>query len=238
MSTNANQKTTEQKPNEKVWIESSAVPFKAQGEIQFISSMRLAELFGKFFKSFLADYEGCFLMPKPGTIDRNDTYIELAVYLTNKPQPGEGSSKIKTLKPLGQINPKTAKATERIFNINSRAKQKLYEVNEDSAQIFESLSLNNVKWNVDKMVIEQVDPANRNMVYVKIIGLDPVKILKKIFGGKVEGEDYEYRISPIKMVGPNNYLLRIERLNEGNMAKLAEELGFVQPNASNILMVR
>ena len=31
--------------------------------------------------------------------------------------------------------------------------------------------------------------------------------------------------------------LQVEKL-EGNMAKLAEELGFVQPNESNILMVR
>lgn len=235
MSTNTNQKTNQ---NDNVWIESSTVPFKAQGEVQFISSMRLAELFGKFFKSFLADYEGCFIMPRPGTIDRNETHIELAVYLTNKPA-SEDSNKIKTLSPMGQINPKTATTSERIFSINSRARQKLYSVSDDSAKIFESLSANsNVKWDVNKMVIEQVDPANRNMVYVKVIGLDPVKILKKIYGSKVEGEEYEYRIAPIKMIGPNNYLLRVERLNENNMKKLAEELGFVQPNASNILMVR
>jgi len=232
MSTITNQ---EKAAPEKVWIEVDPISFDGHGETKFMTSLDLAKLFNAFFRNFLVDYEGCFVMPKPGVIDRNETYVELSVYLTNKQE--AGSNKMKSLTPVNNIDPKTATAPQRILNLNSRAKQKVYSITEDSKGLFESLSYNG-KWDADKMAIEQVDNANRNMVYVKVLNIDPVKILKKIYGSRIDGEEFEYRISPVKMVGPNNYMMRIERLNENNMKKLAEDLGFVQPNANNFPIVR
>ena len=235
MSSLTNQK--EKKEKQDVWVEVEPIEFDYQCQTKFITSLDLAQMFNAFFRSCLEDYEGCFLAPKMGSIQNNDTAVELSVYLTKKNNGTSSDGKIISLVDLAKdIDLNKANIVQRINNINNRSLSKLYRIDEDSKKFFESLAYQG-KWE-EKFAIEQVDPSNRNIVLVKILNIDPVKILKKIYGGKVDGDKFEYRLSVAKIVGPNNYMLKIDRLNETNMEALASKIGFVQPNASNIPMVR
>lgn len=227
--------TNQERNREDVWVDVNPIEFDYQCQTKFVTSLDLAEMFNAFFRSCLTDYEGCFITPKVGMVDRNETVAELVIYLTNKGS--NDTEKIKSLIEIArEIDPKKATISQRITNINNRAASKIYSIEEDSKKFFASLAYQN-KWD-EKLAIEQVDVNNRNVVLVKILNIDPVKVLKKIYGSKVDGEEFEYRLSTVKVVGPNNYMMKIDRLNETNMKKLATKVGFVQPNASNILIVR
>lgn len=235
MSSITNQK--EKKEKQDVWVEVDPIEFDHQCQTKYVTSLDLAQMFNAFFKSCLEDYEGCFLAPKPGNIQNNETMVELSVYLTKKNNGTSSEGKIISLVDLARdIDVSKANMIQRINNINNRAASKLYRIEEDSKKFFESLAYQG-KWD-EKFAIEQVDANNRNVVLVKILNLDPVKILKKIYGAKVDGEEFEYRLTAVKIAGPNNYMLKIDRLNENNMKALAAKIGYVQPNASNILIVR
>ncbi len=235
MSSLTNQK--EKKEKQDVWVEVDPIEFDHQCQTKYVTSLDLAQMFNAFFKSCLEDYEGCFLAPKPGNIQNNETMVELSVYLSKKNNGTSSEGKIISLVDLARdIDVNKATPIQRINNINNRAASKMYRIEEDSKKFFESLAYQG-KWD-EKFAIEQVEANNRNVILVKILNLDPVKILKKIYGSKVDGEEFEYRLSAVKIAGPNNYMLKIDRLNENNMKALAAKIGYVQPNASNILIVR
>lgn len=235
MSSNTNQK--EKKEKQDVWVEVEPIEFNDQCQTMFITSLDLAETFNAFFRSCLEDYEGCFLLPSTnGDLQYNDTRVELNLYLTKKNNGTSADGKIVSLVDIAREVDGNATMSQRIKTLNNRASQKLYSMTEDSTKFFESLSYQG-KWD-ERLKFEQVDPANRNIVVVKIAGIDPVKIIRKIYGTKIDGETFEYRLSCSHMVGPNNYMLKIDRLNAKNMEALAKKVGFVQPNANSILMVR
>lgn len=235
MSSNTNQK------NDKVWVEVEPIKFEDQAQTQFVTSLDLAAKFSHFFKSCLVDYEGCFLRPfglnKENVLklQNNDSMVELTVYLRKKNNGDTANGKIVSLLDVTRNAEPNATIAQRINTFNSMTKQKIYDLTPDTIKFFESFGYGG-RWNPN-MAVEEVDPTNHNIIYMKISGLDPVKIIRKMYGDKVDGESFEYRLTNSKYLNPNNFMLKIDRLNEENMKELASKIGFMQPQGG-IMMVR
>lgn len=224
MSTNANQKEPVN-----VFVESEPIEFPSQKESFMIPSLQLASIFTKYLKEFLVDFEGCF-------IDTNNGMVLLSIFLSDKTK-AKDSNKLKSIERIAEpVNVREMDQAKRISMMNNRSRNKIYDLTAESKELFGSLSYNN-KWD-NRMASEIVDPGNRNIAYVKIIGIDPVKLLSKIYGSNVDGEKYQYRVSHVKTLGPDNYLLDIERLVVSNVADLAETIGFGYATVNGIKMVR
>lgn len=220
--------STNQK-KEKVKFELNTIEFDAHASTKFLTSNELEKMFNKIFRGIFCDYEGCYLTPVVGDVSKNEVRVDLTLYFTDKTNHGE---KIKTLIATDKTVKEGASPIERMISLNNRVKSNIYEIDPESKDIFEDLSYNQ-KW-VDKMAIQQVDPANRNLMLVKVIGIDPVKIIEKMYGTKVNGEEFTYRISPVKIMAPNNFMLRIERLNKVNATDFFRKMGFAPQVMSGI----
>ena len=117
MSSITNQK--EKKEKQDVWVEVDPIEFDHQCQTKYVTSLDLAQMFNAFFKSCLEDYEGCFLAPKPGNIQNNETMVELSVYLTKKNNGTSSEGKIISLVDLARdIDVSKANMIQRINNIN------------------------------------------------------------------------------------------------------------------------
>lgn len=203
------------------------------------TTISLAKTVNQLFRPVFSDYEGCIIAP--------DQFgqLQAALYFKDKPMVTREDS-IKTLVPVTERVQGTS-AIDRITRMNLRNSSKSYDVSKDTKDILSEFiyTRGNSKVNWNQHIVEQTERTyNGYSIYVKVIGIDLVRLVRKIYGGKIDGSRIDYNISIVKPIGMDmsggmnqNYLINIQQLDSKEVERLASEIGVV-PVQGNIPMVR
>ena len=229
--TNSNAKVEDQKVIARIEIE--PIPFDGLLKSKIISTIDLSKLVNSVFRNALADYEGSIILPM------QNGQFDCTLYFKDRGPIRGQSDQIKNLVSITGPN-RGVSAVDRITAFNNRTSNKLYSLTEETKQILsEFMSVKkgqNINWN--QHVFEQTEQTyNANIVYVKVCNIDIIKILKKIYGGKVAGDYCDYNITIIRPTGLNNYLISIQQLDTKEVEKLAQSVGIIQ-TGNSIAMIR
>lgn len=202
------------------------------------TTISLAKTVNQLFRPVFTDYEGCIIAP--------DQFgqLQAALYFKDKGMNGRDNS-IKTLVPVTERVQGTS-PIDRIARMNLRNSNKSYDVSEDTKEILsEFIYSRGDKVNWSQHIVEQTERNyNGYSIYVKVIGIDLVRLVRKIYGGKIDGSRIDYNVSIVKPIGMSmvggvnqNYLINIQQLDSKEVERLASEIGVV-PVQGNIPMVR
>lgn len=229
--------TNQNKEKQDIWIESEPIEFKHQCEVQFITTHDLGLLIDEFFEAILVDFYGCTILPKMGIIERNVMGIEFNIYLT-KNQKNPDDNRISSLIDLEREVDQEDELIGKIRRLNNRSVSKVYAINDDSKSLFKSLAYNN-NWN-ESMAVQTTDnlKSGANILCMEILNIDLIKVLQKMFGSKVNGKHYTYRISPAKHIAGTNFLLKIEKFDQNSLNSVYEKIGFQQPDVGRLPIIR
>lgn len=201
----------------------------------------LAKMVNQIFKPVFSDFVGSLILPNQmGGFDT-------VVYFRDSGIKDERTTAIQQLIQQGNHNQLTM--SERIKNMNTRYKNKTYDLTRDCKDIFKEFMVterNGKKINWNKYIVEKAEPNyNGYSVYVQLNGIDIMKIIRKLYGGtSKDGKrtDYSMRLERgLGIVNNNNlytnYLVSIMQLDTREVEKIAQSVGMV-PLANNIPMVR
>lgn len=230
---NANQKA------EPMRLNVEPLEFDGVMKSKLTTTISLSKTINQLFRPVFVDYEGCIIAP--------DQFgqLQVALYFKDKGQPMNTES-IKTLVPVTE-RVQGSSAIDRIMKMNLRNSSKSYDISKETKDILSEFiyTRGNAKINWNQHIVEQTERNyNGYSIYVKMIGLDLVRLVRKIYGGKLDGSRIDYNISIIKPIGMDvtggmnqNYLINIQQLDSKEVERLASEIGVV-PVQGNIQMVR
>lgn len=235
---NGGEKKMENKQQEPLRLAIEPQPFDGLMKSKLTTTIALSKTINQMLRPVFSDYEGCIIAP--------DAYGQLQVSIYFKDKGFSGNSEaIKSLIPVTE-RVKGSSPIDRIMQINLRNSSKAYDLSKDTKDILSEFiyTRGNAKVNWNQHVVEQTERTyNGAIIYVKVIGLDLVRILRKIYGSKLDGSRIDYNISVIKPVGVDmnggnqNFLINIQQLDSKEVERLANEIGIV-PQMGNIQMVR
>lgn len=201
------------------------------------TTIALSKTINSVFRKVLTDYEGCIVAP--------DQFGQLQVALYFKDKGAAMDGAIKSLIPVTARN-QGDKAIDRLMRMNLRNSSKSYDISAETKQILSDFiyTRGNSKVNWNNHIVEQTEQQyNGYSIYVKVIGLDLVRLVRKIYGGKKDGSRIDYNVSIIKPVGVDiagnnqNFLVNVQQLDSKEVEKLAAEVGLV-PTMGSIPMIR
>lgn len=201
----------------------------------------LAKTINGLFRPIFSDYEGCLIYPDQWGV------LQLTLFFKDK---GEaGPNQIKNLESVIQKADKND-AMARIRNINNLNSSQKYDLSELTKDALEEFMIGynpNAKFNWKSSVVELTErqPYNAYSVYVRVNGLDIMKVIKKIYGNKLENGNYiDYQVNIIKPTASNNmggmnsnFLINISQLDTKLVEKLCMEVGMV-PTTGAIQFIR
>lgn len=232
-------KKMENKANEPMRLNIEPIPFDGVMQSKLTTTIGLSKTINQLFRPVFSDYEGCIIAP--------DAYgqLQVALYFKDKGSFGRNDDMIKTLIPVTE-RVKGTSAIDRIMQMNLRNSSKAYDISKDTKDILSEFiyTRGNSKVNWNQHVVEQTERQyNGQIIYVKVVGLDLVRLVRKIYGGKIDGSRIDYNISIIKPIGADmsgfnqNFLINIQQLDSKEVERLANEIGVV-PQVGAIQMVR
>ena len=238
---NRGEKGQQQAPQKQEALRINIEPLEFDGVMKskLTTTIALSKTINQLFRPIFTDYEGCIIAP--------DQFgqLQAALYFKDKGMNRREDS-IKTLIPVTERVQGTS-AIDRITRMNLRNSSKSYDVSKDTKEILSEFiyTRGNSKVNWNQHIVEQTEQAyNGYSIYVKIIGIDIVRLVRKIYGGKINGSRIDYNISVVKPIGMDmtgganqNYLINIQQLDSREVERLASEIGVV-PVQGNIPMVR
>lgn len=235
---NGGEKKVDNKSNEPMRIVIEPLPFDGVMKSKLTTTIALSKTINQLFRPIFSDYEGCIIAP--------DSYGQLQVSLYFKDKGITGREDvIKSLQPVIE-RVKGTSAIDRIMQMNLRNSSKAYDLSKETKDILSEFiyTRGNAKVNWNQHVIEQTERQyNGQIIYVKVVGLDLVRLVRKIYGGKIDGSRIDYNISIIKPIGTDmsgynqNFLVNIQQLDSKEVERLANEIGIV-PQVGAIQMVR
>ena len=203
----------------------------------------LAKTINGLFRPIFSDYEGCLIAPDQFGV------LQLSLYFKDKGDPG--TSQIKNLESVIQKADKSD-AMARIRNINRMNSSQKYDLSDLTKEALSEFMFgynpnNNQKINWKQHVTELTERQQYNAysVYVRVSGLDIMKVIKKIYGNKLENGSYiDYQATIIKPTVANNaggvnsnFLINISQLDTKQVEKLCMEVGMV-PTVGAIQFIR
>lgn len=263
-----NQNNTEEpKVKEKVDIsipDDKKLDFSALYDCKIMESVALCGLVSTMFHAAYSDFEGCdFQVPMLNQNQPNPNLIPtINLYFNHREQtPGAGQYRGVTK----VIDDRTKNDVLRQIRVHDRKIQEgdryyLTEEGKDGITPYlvdiAAIKKNNGEYNWAKIVSLVSDPASPMMgipnvpaQYTQVRFIDPVKILKAVFGDKDENGgrlEYLLQVTRRKMTNvgytgqiayTNNWLLLVNRISEENLKEYVELLG-LQPLAASFPMVR
>ena len=125
-----------------------------------------------------------------------------------------------------------------VYCIDALRSENAYGLNQETKDMLEELiTVPNGNYNWKQLATECLDRTGYGQrVLVRVIGIDILKVLKKIYGAKNnDGANYAYQINPINAM-PGNVLLYVARLNVKDVEALSRKYGMA-PNTGSIRMV-
>lgn len=203
------------------------------------TTISLAKVVNQLFRPVFTDYEGCIIAP--------DQFgqLQAALYFKDKGHV-RNQDEIKTLIPVTE-RVQGSSAMDRVMRMNLRNSSKSYDVSNETKEILSEFiyTRGNAKVNWGQHIVEQTERGyNGYSIYVKVVGIDIVRLVRKLYGGKIDGARIDYNVSIIKPIGMDmsggmnqNYLINIQQLDSREVERLASEIGVV-PVQGNIPMVR
>ncbi|MGL5330976.1 MAG: hypothetical protein ACRDD7_17065 [Peptostreptococcaceae bacterium] len=213
------------------------VPFDGILKSKLTTTFDVSKLINGMLRPTFVDYEGCIVIP--------DNYGQLQCQLFFKDKGNATDDKVKALSPVTERVKGTGMAS-RINKLNLRNSNKAYELTQDAKDILgEFIQIprgqKNINWN--NFVFEQTEQNyNGYTIFVKVVNLDINKLVRKIYGGKIEGARIDYNISIIRPIGvttntAQNFLINIQQLDSREVEKLANAVG-IMPVTGSIQMIR
>lgn len=224
--------------NEPMRLAIEPIPFDGVMKSKLTTTIALSKTINQLFRPVFSDYEGCIIAP--------DAYgqLQVALYFKDKGMIG-GEDVIKSLFPVTE-RIKGTSAIDRVMQMNLRNSSKAYDLSKETKDILSEFiyTRGNSKVNWNQHIVEQTERQyNGQVIYVKVVGLDLVRLVRKIYGGKIDGSRIDYNISIIKPIGADmtgfnqNFLINIQQLDSKEVERLANEIGVV-PQVGTIQMVR
>lgn len=221
-----NQQNTQEEP---LRIEVTPAKFDGLIKSKVITTIGLGKLVWNLFKPVFPDYEGCVIVP-----DQHGQ-LQLTLYFKDKGKLSDPNL-VKAVTPIGASQDRTNTALERISSLNLRLSANKFELTKDAKEILSEFYWirNNGKVNW-KQVVSEVKSQDYNgySVHLKVTGLDINRILRKIYGSKVDGNRVDYQLSIIRAVSSDmsgtlqNYLISIQQLDIKEVESLAREVGAI-----------
>lgn len=234
-----NQKVQNQNQQEEpLRLEVTPIKFDGLIKSKLITTIGLGKLIWNLFKPVFPEYEGCVILPD------QTGQLQLTLYFKDKGKLAD-QNLIKAVAPVGMNQPSSS-AFERIASINQRLSSKKFELTKDAKEILSEFYWvrNNSKVNWNNFVTEVTSQDyNGYSVHLKVAGLDINRVLRKIYGTKVDGSRVDYAISIVKPIGADasgllqNYLIAIQQLDTREVENLAKEVGVV-PIQGSIPMLK
>lgn len=234
-----NQNGQQQQKREPLRLNLEPLEFDGVMKSKLTTTIALAKTVNQIFRPVFTDYEGCIIAP--------DQFgqLQAALYFKDKGH-ARNEDEVKTLIPVTERVQGTS-PIDRITRMNLRNSSKSYDVSNETKEILSEFiyTRGNTKVNWGQHIVEQTERGyNGYSIYVKVIGIDLVRLVRKIYGGKIDGSRIDYNVSIIKPIGMDmtggmsqNYLINIQQLDSREVERLANEIGVV-PVQGNIPMVR
>lgn len=229
-----------QKKENYVPLELNLEPIEFDGMLKtkLTTTTELAKMVNELFRGVFSDYEGCLILPN--SMGGFDTTI----YFRDK---GIKDNRINALEHVVQQQAGRLDINQRINNLNMRYKNKTYDLTKGCKEIFGEFMIpeRNKKINWNRNVVEKTENSyNGYTIYVQLNGVDIMKVIKKIYGSKVDGRRTDYSMKLERGIGIvnergiyANYLVSIMQLDTREVEKIAQSVGMV-PLQGNIPMVR
>lgn len=226
--------------NKDLRLDIEPIPFDGVMKNKLTTTNVLCKIVNQVFRPVFSDYEGCVIVP--------DSYGQLSVslYFKDKGNFPASVDSIKTLFPVTE-RVKGTSPIDKVLQMNLRNSSRAYDISEDTKRILSEFiyTRGNSKVHWNQHVFEQTEQQqfNNQIIYVKVVGLDLVRLIRKIYGGKINGSRIDYNVSIIKPIGASvnggiqNYLVNIQQLDSKEVERLANEIGVV-PQIGTIQMVR
>jgi len=215
-------------------------PIKFDGLIKskLITTIGIGKLVWELFKPVFPEYEGCIIQP--------DQYgqLQITLYFKDKGKLTDTNA-LKAVTPIG-LNQHSSSAYEKIAAINQRFSASKFELTKDAKEILGEFywvrNNGKVQWS---QVVNEVTSQDYNgySVHLKVTGLDLTRVLRKIYGFKIDGARVDYSVSIIKPIGMDNtgllqnYLISIQQLDTREVENLAKEVGVI-PIQGSIPMLK
>lgn len=223
------------------YLEVQPLPFDSTIQTKAITTVELCYSINKLFNSICQDYDGSIIvMNQFGN-------LELVLYFSDKGEPTD-SSKFKNLINTSVVK-KTDSALDRLKRVSTRNFSRTFELTDDTKDLLEEFMNirpnQKVNWanrnNVTE-VSQQTSYSNAaNKISVKVTGLDLQKILRKIYGSKINGNKVDYQLTVVTPIGQMvgsyaNYLMTLSRLDCSKLEELCTSAGMM-PVHNSIPMV-
>lgn len=198
----------------------------------------LAQVVNTLFRPVFNDYEGCTILP--------DQFGMFQLTLFFKDHGKAENGKIKNIQSIIQKIDDKSNVMQRIQNLNRSNSSSKFELTAETKEALEEFirrpgNSQNIDWK--RYVVETTERTNLGgiNIYVKVLNVDLYKILRKIYGSKVDGSYMEYMISMIRPAaqisnGTNtNYIINISQLDTKSVEKLYVEMGMVPTQGTFIV---
>lgn len=232
-----NQNRNQQPKREKAKLVVEPSEFDGLLKSKLTTTLALSRQVNALFRPVFSDFEGSIVTP--------NQFGQLDVTLFFKDKGNAMDGQIKSLVPVTETVTGGG-AIDRIMRMNLRNSAKSYDFSEETKEVLSDFIYtrgnSNPKWK--EHIYEQTEQNyNGYTIYVKVLGIDIVRVLKKIYGNKVNGSFIDYNVSIIKPIGVDNsganqnYLVNIQQLDSKQVEKLANEIGII-PVSGSIQMVR
>jgi len=224
---------------DKLNLDLEPVDFNGTTKTAIISTVDLASEINSIFRPIFSDYEGSTVIA-----DIYTGQLHLSLYFKDKGTPGK--DQLKNLSNVLQDpNNRNVSAIERIQRFNTRNSNKTYELTQGTKEILSDYiyaqQKGKVNWN--QCVSEVTEQGHSSYsVYVKVVGIDLIKLLRKKYNKK--GAFNDYQINLLKPLGQgftamdtSNFLISITQLDIRKVEDLCRKIGMV-PTSGSIPMVR
>lgn len=195
----------------------------------------LSQVVNKLFRPVFQDYEGCTILP-----DQFGTF-QLTLFFKDKGEAENG--KIKNITSIIRKVEDKNDVMTRIQNLNRANSSSKFELTQETKDVLEEFirkpNGQNINWK--QFVVESTERTYGGgyNIYIKVLNIDLYKILRKIYGAKVDGSYMEYMISMIRPTsnqgGSVNYLINISQLDTKMVEDLYAQMGMIQPQSTFII---
>lgn len=231
----------DKKEREKMKLEVKSRKFDGVNSTELTTTVDLAKMINSLFRPVFSDYEGCLVQPV------NDGSLTVTLFLKDKGQVNDGSIKAMiSSRDMAKENKDSAVA--RVLSLNNTLSPKKYSLTQDAKDILEDFLIvpfrnGKIQWN---NYVTEVNEQNgyQQTIYLQVMNLDLNKILRVIYGDKIEdGSKVVYNANIIKPIGvainglEQTFMVNVIQLNVSKLEEVAQKVG-VNPTIGNIRMVR
>ena len=220
-------------------IEPADFSARATGANDFITSFELCNMINTIMKQIFDDYEGSIF-----EVAQNGAPIVSLFFHHRLP---DDQDACKAFLQKSEETQYKNKLVGRVVYQNRLAREgNSYKISQDAMEgldkfIYDSFRdrKGKVRWNEITMDVAQ---PNSREVLSKVYGIDPVSILKLVYGTKVDDKEYDYEVQIKNSLAANaftgagaGFLLGVTQIDKIQLDRALRNAGIVNPNGLGII---